>query len=220
MSKGNKKGSLLNIKASSIEGEKRLVASCLSGSKRAWDGFVKKYAKLIYNSIYRTLELKGYELEPDLAEDLWQEVFLSLLKNDYAKLKSFKWKNNCSIATWIGVITRNLVLDYIRKESKQRGITESLDKTVEFEEEITILDTKGDEKYSSYEVLNKKEILEMLAKSMNELPASDKILLELLYYDGLPYEEIAKKLGKSVNAIYMQKKRVTNKLQEIIRKAC
>lgn len=214
------KENLINIKTSIIEEEKKLIASCLNGSKEAWDEFVKKYAKLIYNSIYRTLELKGYELNSDLIEDLWQETFLSFLKNNFAKLRKFQWKNNCSIATWISVITRNLILDFIRKESKRRGITESLDATIDFEEEITILDIKEDEKYSPGQILNRKESFKIIKTYISKLAIADKMLFELLFYDELSHEEIAKKLGKSIDAIYMQKKRLLDKLREFLKKTC
>ena len=204
-----------------IEKEKNIVARCLTGEKQAWDEFVEKYSKLVYNSIYRTLGLTGYKIEPDLIDDLYQDFFVSILNGDYYKLKIFKWKNNCSIATWLSVIARNMVLDYIRKNSKTKEKEESIDKDKIDEENKTFLkDLLAYNEKTACEKLCYEEEIDRLQKVIEKLSFEDKNLVEMLYYQELSCEEIAIILNKSVDALYMQKKRLLEKIKEVAEKTC
>ncbi len=204
-----------------IEKEKNIIARCLTGEKQAWDEFVAKYHKLVYNSIYRTLELTGYKIEPDLINDLYQEFFVSILNDDYYKLKKFKWKNGCSVATWLSVIARNMVLDFIRKNSKSKAKEESIDKeTIDAEGKASLKDLLIHSEKTVRDELCDEEDVDRLQKIIEKLSAEDKNLLEMLYYQELSSEEIAVILNKSVDALYMQKKRLLEKLKEIAEKTC
>lgn len=204
-----------------IEKEKNIVARCLTGEKQAWDEFVSKYHKLVYNSIYRTLELTGYKIEPDLIDDLYQEFFVSILNDNYYKLKKFKWKNGCSIATWLSIIARNMVLDFIRKNSKTKAREESIDEEVIDDEGKTSLkDILIHSEKTVREKICDEEDIDKLQKIIEKLSFEDKNLIEMLYYQELSCEEIAVILNKSVDALYMQKKRLLEKLKVIAEKTC
>ncbi len=203
-----------------ISSERELLSKCLSNDKHAWDEFVQRYTKLIFSLIYRTLEFKGYRIEKDLVSDLHQDVFLSVLKDDYAKLRRFKWKNGCSLATWIGVITRNLVLNFIRSNSKQKYLTKSLDESFgnENEKQATLLDVIKNPAPNAKEVMNESEMIDLLNASIEKLEITERVILDLFYAQTLPLEEIGRVLNKSEDAVFMQKKRVLAKLQEIMKK--
>jgi len=198
--------------------EKKIVDGCLAGDKSSWDTFVRKYTKLIYNSIYRTLELKGYRIEPDLVEDLHQEVFLSLLKSDFKKLRTFRWERNCSLATWLCVVTRNLVLNFIRSDYKHKNLTKSLEEEIENDEEGSLEDMIRDEKPSIKEEMDKESMANLLSKHLEKLDTTERTILEMFYIQNLPLEEIARVLGKSEDAVFMQKKRIIGELQKKIKK--
>lgn len=200
-----------------IQEEKKLIASCLSGDKKAWDQLVEKYSKLVYNRIYLTLEAKGWIPEPHLVEDLFQEIFLAILRNDFKKLRQFGWKNDCSFATWFSVITDNLVLDFIRKESKSAGRTESIHKEINPESKETLLDTLEDHSANIRDILSKQELSHCLKEAMATLDEEGKTLLDLLFYQQLPFEVIASLTGKSIDALYMQKKRLIDKLRNFLK---
>ncbi len=198
--------------------DRELIQACITGDKKAWDEFVEKYNKLVYNCIYRTLEAKGWALAPSLVEDLYQEVFLTILGNDFEKLKKFGWKNSCSFATWLSVISKNLVLDFVRKESKRAGKTESIDKEVDSESGATLLDMLKDKAENADEKLSQQDTIDLLKEVITALDENDRTFLDLLYYQEMPYEYIAELMGKSVDALYMQKKRLLEKLKDSFKK--
>jgi RNA polymerase sigma-70 factor (ECF subfamily) len=198
--------------------EKKVVKGCLQGDKKSWDQFVETYQKLIYSIIHRTL--RQYNYSQDSLDDLFQNVFLSFLKNDCAKLRSFKWKNNSSLSTWISVVTRNLVLDYIRKEGKKQKVTSSLNSLVKVEDKQEFVEIMEDQKYATEHMLNDQEIKEVLIAAIKKLSEADKLLAELIFFQEVSYEKAAEILGKSVDAIYMQKKRLIEKLQKKVKIPC
>jgi len=83
------------------------VQRCVKGDKLAWNAFVDKYSRLLYNYIYSVLKVKGRHLAEDNVNDLFQELFLSLSKDNFQKLKSFKGKNGCTLASCVRLDRRS-----------------------------------------------------------------------------------------------------------------
>ena len=79
--------------------EREFIRSCLRHDKAAWDEFVDRYSRLIFNYIYGVFRIKGVNFTPDTVEELFQEIFLSLLKDNFKKLRQFKGKNKASLAS-------------------------------------------------------------------------------------------------------------------------
>jgi len=199
--------------------ERELVAGCVANEKNAWVNFVDAYGKLIYKIIYKTLQPFNYNTKNDLVEELYNEVFLAFLSNGCSRLKSFKWKNGSSLATWIRLIAHNITLDYIRKSIKENHILQSANEIVYADGKKELIELKCDEKIDhTLNLLESEENKELLKKAFEKLPSSDKHLVELLFFQNFSHEDAAAALGKTVDAIYMQKKRLMQKLKEIVEK--
>ena len=195
-----------------IRREKQLIARCVKGDKEAWDEFVDTYKALIYDAILRTFHFVGYKNIEEAAGDIFQDVFASLLRDNCRKLRSFKWKNGCSLASWLHIIAKNITFDYIRKHFSREKIIVSLTKGSEDKEDTF------EDKESSLENLEHKEKVNIFEGALKELPKEDIYLIELLYFREYSSKRVAKILGKSVDALYMQKKRMIDKLKKIIEK--
>jgi hypothetical protein len=72
------------------EEEKALIAGCFKGEKRSWDNFVRQYSGLIYHRIKTTLSLHHLDPSQHLIEDIFQDIFLSLVKDDYNSNTAFQ----------------------------------------------------------------------------------------------------------------------------------
>ena len=194
--------------------ERTLVIRCVKSDKRAWDEFVDKYKGIIYDAIIKTFHFVGYENTEDAASDLFQEVFSSLLKNDCEKLRSFKWKNDCSLASWLHVVSKNVTFDYLRKSFARGKITESLTAVDEDVPEDYQIETSIDA--DILQKLEDEEKLGIFEKALKTLPKEDFLVINLIYLRGISHENAAKVLGKSVDALYMQKKRIIDKIKKTI----
>jgi hypothetical protein len=80
------------------EPERTLLAGCLEGDKAAWDAFVLQYSALVYHMIKKTLVLHHTETSPDRVDDLFQDVFLLLVKDEFVQLRRFRGDRGCTFS--------------------------------------------------------------------------------------------------------------------------
>jgi len=184
------------------------VQACVSGDKQVWNEFMERYCRLIYKYIHSVLNAKGFSPAQDYIEDIFQELFHSLIQNDYKKLRSFKGKNGCSLASWLRQVTINLTLDYLRKI---RPVA-SLD--AELADDFTLKDVLSDNSASVADLLSYEEKLRSLQDCIQRLNNQEKYLIELNINQGIRLEVLREFFKLSRGAIDMQKARIIEKLRE------
>lgn len=184
------------------------VQRCVRGDKQSWDEFVNKYSRLIYNYIHSVLKIKGSIRTEETVNELFQEIFLFLLKDNFKKLRSFRAKNGCSLASWLRQITVNLSIDYIRKAKP----TVSLDE--ENDEELSLKQILADDSPTIAETLSHKERILNLKDCIEELGKDDKYFLELHINRDLNLEDLKDHFRISRGAIDMRKTRLIERLRD------
>ena len=187
--------------------EKELLIECIQGRKQAWDAFVEKYKNLIYHTIYKAL--KGFHTDTD---DICNSVFLSLMENDYKKLKQYKGRNNCTVASWLVVVTSNFTKDFLKKQKHTIPIKDITTDNVDVIEKVSNPQPQPDEE------LSKKEYGEIIEELTSDLNTNDKLFLKLYYKEDISPEEIAEILKITVNTVYSKKNRIIEKLKKIAKK--
>jgi RNA polymerase sigma-70 factor (ECF subfamily) len=85
------------------------LAALVGGDKAAWDGFVRTHARLILAAV-RTLATSESE-----AEDLAQDVFVRLCKDEFRLLKTYD-PSRASISTWLTIVARSTARDAMRRK--------------------------------------------------------------------------------------------------------
>ncbi len=194
-------------------GDLEFVQRCVSRDKKTWDAFVEKYSRLIYNYIYSVFKNKGYRANPEIISDLYQEIFVSLIKDDYKKLRQYKAKNGASLASWLRIITINSTIDFLRQ---QRPIV-SLDDDSK-DEALSLKETLKDNSSSKQdEVLLNKENLESLSDCIAQLNNEDKYFLDMHIYRYVDLEDLKIVFNVSRSAIDMRKSRIIQRLRECFR---
>ena len=78
------------------------------GEKGAWDGFVRRYAGLILSAV-RVTARHGVDVE-----DIVQEVFTRLCKNDFRLLKTYD-PARAGLSTWLTIVARSTARDMQRR---------------------------------------------------------------------------------------------------------
>jgi RNA polymerase sigma factor (sigma-70 family) len=84
------------------------------GDKATWDRFVRRYAGLIVSAVRGALR-PGAEVE-----DLVQEVFVRLCKDDYRLLKTYD-AARAGLSTWLTIVARSTARDVQCR--RQIGVT-------------------------------------------------------------------------------------------------
>ena len=80
----------------------------MRGEKAAWDAFVRRYGGLIVAAV------RGVAMAPAEVEDLTQEVFLRLCKDDFRLLRSYD-PARASLSTWLTIVARSTARDGLRR---------------------------------------------------------------------------------------------------------
>ena len=180
------------------EGE--LLKGCISGNREKWDIFVKRYSKLIYHTIYKTLRVNDKPANPDDVNDLFQEVFTSLCAENSRKLRMFDPRKGCNLPSWIRMITVRMTIDHLRKNRPLASV-----------DDLPIEPSQTGDQES---IINK-EAINYIRELLEKLPVKDKLLIELSFMRELPPEEVAQILRISVGAFYTRKNRIIDKLKNL-----
>jgi len=144
------------------------------------DEFVKIVEEFREKLIYF---INRYVDNYSLAEDLSEDVFVEVLMNPG------RYNYKTSLKTYLFTIGRNKAIDYIRKN--KRILYGPLDT------DIQGTAVSFEDKYC------KEEIKKAMLRLLSELKEEYRIVLYLLYFEDMSYEEVGKVLHKN-------KKQVTN----------
>lgn len=158
-----------------------LIQQYLNGDDNSLKVLIDKHTSSIYNF---TLRFVG----PLYSQDIVQEVFIKVWKS----LKSFD-SSKSQFKTWLFIIARNTITDYLRK--KKSISFSSLDEDEFAEEDIK------DESILQDEIFEKTQDKETLLKILDELPPNYKLVLTLYYQEDMTFKEIGEVLGKPLNTV-------------------
>ncbi len=160
----------------------------------------------------RMIERLDHREPTGLAADLANQVCLIVFEEPYPFDVAFE--------AWITVILKNLVLARLTRSTDaldRRHRLDSLDvfRKSEIGEGITLSDVIGDDK--SLAQFDKAENRIMLQKAIDQLPsAPQRRVIQYSFLDELDDDEIARRLGKSKQAVYNLRQRALIRLKEIL----
>ena len=168
----------------------------------AWNDFVRQYSGLIYHRIKTTLSFHYRGPSQHLIDDIFQDIFLSLVKDEFAQLRCFRGDHNCTLASWLRMIATRRTIDHLRKFN---FLMEMLEEPL------------GNHSAEIPETPLDNEQSELLVEAVQNLPPHEKIIIDLFFREGLPAKDIASMLRISVGAVYTQKSRILAKLRETLK---
>ena len=190
-----------------------MIRRCLKRDKEAWDELVAKYSRLIYNYIYSIFRDKGRIPDTDVISDIYQGVFFSLVQHNCRKLRSFKGRNNCSLSSWLRIITVNFTLDYVRKK---HGDEISLEEGPVNQAQLK--DILADKRAEADEAVLDKERWAQLTECIKTLNTQERYFVHMHIYQYLEMEDMARLLKVGRSAADMRKSRIIGKLKECFRR--
>ena len=193
------------------EEEKTLLIGCFRGDKSFQEAFIRRFSNLVYSTILQTYRVKVGDVPDQDLDDLHNTLFVRLLERQCRRLRQFKGKNGCSLASWVRVITVRTVIDYIRES----GDALSRSSFLETEESLERLQADFPEPWERMEELERKEILDA---AMASLKPRDRLFLKLNCLGGIPIWEVAAMLHITENNAYSLKNRSLRRLKAAVDK--
>ena len=164
------------------ETDETLVAMYANGNNDASDAPLERNKQTIHSYIY--FSVRDY----DLTEDLFQETFMKVITT----IRQVRYTESGRFKAWITRIAHNLIIDHFRQERNENTISN---------DEVAV-DLFNDMRFSDKtieEMLVNKQVFEDVKKMIRFLPANQREVLEMRYYEELSFKEIAARTSVSIN---------------------
>jgi RNA polymerase sigma-70 factor (ECF subfamily) len=177
--------------------DNELIALTLAGQKKAFEGIVRRYQKLVYNMVFQMVH------SHETAADLTQETFQKAYKN----LGSFR--SSAQLKPWLLKIASNATLNQIR-DSKGRYF----DSLEEILEESPNAEPSSRE--SVEDLVEHRFSQAMLADALQRLSPRHRQIFILRFQQDLSYADIASVVNETESAVKSMLFRIREKLRKMM----
>jgi RNA polymerase sigma factor (sigma-70 family) len=172
------------------------------------------YGKYIYMVVQMKIESAG--LPEDDASDCFSHVIMKLAENNCKKVRQFR--GGSTFKTFLTVTCRNMVIDYIRSETRNKRLTTNIEDTAKLQglsAEVCGGDLFTDDPALQL-IRNEQAILiaeaaEIISKEIGRLEHLEQCIFRLRIEEGRSYREIDEFLGID-NSKYLFSK-ILNKIR-------
>ena len=162
-----------------------LIREVLQGSNaRAFETLMKRYTSQVYGAALRLVKDDGN------AQEVTQMAFIQA----YRQLDSWRGEN---FGAWVTIIANHIALRMLEKEKRRQ--MEPLDENTD----------PPNEEYDEQRELQ----LQSLEKAITQLPEIDRQIIQWHYYEGVPLQTIAQRVGQTENNIKVRIFRIREKLK-------
>jgi len=151
-----------------------LVTAIRSGDESAMAALYDRYSSLVYSIALRVLGDTG------TAEDVLQEVFMQLWRNP-----GLFDSSRGNVAPWLAVISRNRAIDNLRRRKPETDID---DVVLSVEPEMAADAERA-------------VVIQKVRGALEGMPSSQRVALEMAYFEGLTHTEIAAKTGEPLGTV-------------------
>ena len=166
--------------------DEALMAAYLQGDRAAFDALFSRYAPRLRQMLGRRIA-RGEDVA-----DLVQQTFLQL----HRARRDFR--PDAKLRPWLYTIALNLSRQYFRRRGRRP-------ETGLGEQEPPERGREGDPERSS--------VARELREALAELPSAQREVIELHWFEGLPFKEVAEIVGASESAVKVRAHRGYEKLR-------
>jgi RNA polymerase sigma-70 factor (ECF subfamily) len=181
--------------------DRQLIDRCLARKPRAWEDFVDRFMGLVVHVINHTAQARSMRLSPEDKEDLCAEVFLTIIRDDFALLRHFR--GQCSLATYLAVVARRVIV----RNLLQRQITANLGDAA-LQQAAAHSHSNGSHREGEVRE-SKEEVERMLAG----LDGDEARVVRMYHLEGKSYREISTAVGIAENSVGPTLSRAREKLR-------
>ena len=195
-------------KAFDKEKERLLIERAKKGDKKAFEAIIKMYENYVLIKCKKRL---GWD--PVKSEDAAIEVFLKLWKTG---LKSYR--HEAPFSTYLNRIIEWTCTDIFKKENRLRLVPESQLDVDNCEKKDSFLDRSKDEKIlGPEEATYKLQKVRAINHCRKLLGEKRNIILDLVYFKGYAYKEVAELLDIPVGTVRSNLSRALRDLQKCLK---
>jgi RNA polymerase sigma-70 factor, ECF subfamily len=181
--------------------DSEIIRQVLEGDVNSFESLMVRYKDLVLRIVKKHVPYSE-------TEEMAQETFIRV----YQSLSGFKSRGD--FKQWVSSIAVRACYDYWRKvyRNKEVAMSSLTERQQKWLEEVI----SDQQKTPAIEEDSKKEATELLDWAMERLSPEDRMVLELVYLEGLPGKEVADLLGWSLANVKVRAFRSRNKLKKIL----
>lgn len=160
--------------------DRSLLDRCLSRQPHSWEDFVDRFTGLVMHVINHSAQSRSIRLVRQDFEDLAADVFLGILRDDFALLRRFRGQS--SLATYLTVIARRVV---VRELLSRKQVT-------------ALAPGQAPSQEPAEARIHDREEIDRL---LEDLEPGEANIVRMFHLDGLSYHEISRATGINENSI-------------------
>ncbi len=155
-----------------------------------------------HERIFRYLWARSSEKQ--VAEDLTAEVFVRMIANLHQYHVPAGTAPESAIQAWLYRIAHNLLVDYYRKENRRQDLN------------LEQAELLSEEHGSLVQTVEQRLLFEQIQGALHELNTEQQDVLILRFLIGMPLQEVAQVLGKTLAVVKVTQHRGLKKLRAVL----
>lgn len=171
------------------EFDRNLLDRCIARQPKAWEDFVDRFMGLVIHVTNHTATARSVRLTSEDREDLCAEVFLAIIKDDFAVMRNFRGQS--SLATYLTVIARRVVVKALLERKTAASLTPAAGAT------MADLQAANGEMPPEQRISDQEEVKRLL----EGLDDEEAEIVRLYHLEGKSYQQISLAVGMPENSI-------------------
>ena len=163
--------------------DEMLALRYVEGDNRAFDELLARNQQKLYNYILFVVR------DPELANDVFQDTFVKVI----TKLQEGKYTDSGKFSFWLTRIAHNVIMDSYRQQKSEHIIEPTENNDLSNLRDENLLDINRENEYVNT------QILADVRHIMDALPAAQREVVYMRFYQDLSFKEIAETTGVSIN---------------------
>ncbi len=163
--------------------DEQLAILYVKGNNSAFDELLTRTQTKLFTYIMFVVR------DHDLADDIFQETFVKVI----TKLQQGQYTDSGKFIFWLTRIAHNCIMDWYRTQQGRHLVEPNEDNNLENLQGASVLDIDHES-----EMVNE-QILRDVKKMMEALPAPQREVVYMRFYQQLSFKEIAELTGVSIN---------------------
>ena len=163
--------------------DEALALLYVKGNNSAFDELLSRTQSKLFTYIMFVVH------DHDVADDIFQETFVKAI----IKLQNGQYTDSGKFSFWLTRIAHNAIMDWYRQQQSRHIMEPNAENDLQNLSMASVLDT-----YRESELVNE-QVLADVKRMMEALPAPQREVVYMRYYQQLSFKEIAAITGVSIN---------------------
>ena len=163
--------------------DETLALLYVKGDNRAFDELLNRTQTKLFTYIMFVVR------DHDMADDIFQETFVKVI----TKLQQGQYTDSGKFQFWLTRIAHNVIMDWYRQQQSRHIVDFGPENDLQNLSSDTVLDT-----HIESEMINEQVLLDV-KRIMEALPAPQREVVYMRYYQQMSFKEIADITGVSIN---------------------